>query len=164
MDTTQAIIKRRSIRRFKKKHIAPEIVEEILELGAWAPSGLNNQPWKFKVVEGALKDSLAQFTHYSFIVEKADKMILVFLDKHLSYHREKDLMAIGACIQNMLLAIHAKKLGACWLGEILNQKKAIHAFLHIPKTLELVACIALGVPAAYPKKGTRKKLKNLMIR
>ncbi|MBU1524091.1 MAG: nitroreductase family protein [Candidatus Omnitrophica bacterium] len=110
MDILQLIKTRRSVRRFKKEKIPAEAVKKILEAARWAPSGLNNQPWRFMVLEGGEKDTLADYTIYSYAIKGADKVILTFLDKKASYSCEKDLMAIGACIQNMLLYIHSQKL------------------------------------------------------
>ncbi len=155
---------RRSIRKFKGKVISKSVIDKILEAGRWAPSGLNNQPWKFMVLEKQRKDSLIEFTHCGHIIKEADKVILVFLDKKASYNHDKDLMAIGACIQNMLLYVHSVKLGACWLGEILNQRKQLQKFLKIPKYLELEAVLAIGVPANIPKATRRKNLKSLIIK
>jgi len=163
MDTLTLIQSRRSIRKFKKANISAKIIEKILETGRWAPSGLNNQPWRFVVLEGSKKDTLAKYTHYGHIIESADKAILVFLDKKSSYNLEKDLMAIGACIKNMLLYTHSLGLGACWLGEILNQRKGVQEFLKTPKNLILQAVIALGYPSVLPKKSKRKNLKQLII-
>ena len=164
MNVLNLIKSRRSIRRFKKTSISSKTIEKILEAASWAPSGLNNQPWRFLVLEEDEKDSLAHFTHYSYIIKGANKIILVFLDKKLSYSREKDLMAIGACIQNMLLFIHSRNLGACWLGEILNKRKEIKKLLKLPKNFELEAVLALGKPFIYPKKGKRKGLASLIIK
>ena len=50
MDVTKAIRYRRSVRKYKPKFIERNDINEILEAGRWAPSGLNNQPWKFKVI------------------------------------------------------------------------------------------------------------------
>lgn len=164
MDILELIKTRRSIRKFENKNVSEKIIDEILEAGRWAPSGLNNQPWKFMALGGEDKDFLAECTKYSPIVNSANKLILVFFDKEDSYNRDKDLMAIGACIQNMLISIHSKGLGACWLGEILNQKAQIHKFLKTPKNLELSAVLALGYPLNYSRQGKRKKLKDLTIR
>jgi len=156
------IKQRRSVREFKKEGVSKDIIRCILEAGRWAPSGLNNQPWRFMVLEKEKKDALAQFTHYSRIVQGCDKLILVFLDREKSYNYEKDLMALGACIQNMLLYIHQQKLGACWLGEILNQKGRIQQRLRVPKRKEFFGCIALGVPARTVQSGRRRPLKTLI--
>ncbi|MBP7087809.1 MAG: nitroreductase family protein [Candidatus Omnitrophica bacterium] len=154
---------RRSIRKFTRKAISKNIIENILEAGRWAPSGLNNQPWRFMVLEKEKKDALAKFTNYGHIIKSSNKAILVFIDKNSSYNYEKDLMAIGACIQNMLLYLHSQNLGACWLGEILNQRKAIKKLLKISKLLELEAVITIGYPLTTIKKSQRKQLKSLLI-
>lgn len=163
MVTLQLIKTRRSIRKFKKANIPAKIVEKILEAGRWAPSGLNNQPWRFMVLEGGKKDTLAKFTHYGYIIKGANKVILVFLDKKSSYNQEKDLMAIGACIQNMLLYVHSQKLGACWLGEILNKKEEIEKLFSLANNLELEAVIALGKPANRLGKSPHRKIKDLIV-
>jgi len=164
MKVLQLIKNRRSVRKFKKKTIPAKLIDEILESGRWAPSGLNNQPWRFMVLDQESKDSLAEFTHYSRIIKGADKVLIVFLDKGASYNYEKDLMAIGACIQNMLLYIHSKGLGACWLGEILNQRNEICKLLKTSGSLELEAVIALGYPLSSNKPTKRKSLKSLMLK
>ena len=164
MDSIKAIKTRRSVRKFKKEVVPDKVIEEILEAGHWAPSGLNNQPWKFIVLEKDKKDALADYTEYSYVIKNADKAILVFFDKESSYNQEKDLMAIGACIQNMLLCAHSLGYGSCWLGEILNQKQEVAKFLNTPKNLELEAVIALGEPLSLPKAAKRKQLKDLVIK
>jgi nitroreductase len=163
MNILSLIKSRRSIRKFRKANISTKILAKILEAGRWAPSGLNNQPWRFMVLAGEKKDALAKYTHYGYIIKGADKVILVFLDKKSSYSLEKDLMAIGACIQNMLLYIHAIGLGACWLGEILNQRKAIKKFLKLSTNLKLQAVLVIGYPLSAAQKSKRKALANLII-
>jgi len=164
MDSIKAIKTRRSVRKFKEEAVPDKAIEEILEAGRWAPSGLNNQPWKFIVLEKDKKDSLVDYTKYSYVIKSADKAILVFFDKESSYNQEKDLMAIGACIQNMLLCAHSLGYGTCWLGEILNQKQGVHKFLNTSKNLELEAVIALGKSLSLPKTAKRKQLKDLIIK
>jgi len=163
MHTLKVIKTRRSVRRFKNKDIPQRTLTTVIEAARWAPSGLNNQPWKFKIIKGSLKNELAAFTHYSYIIKASGALIAVFLDNEASYHRDKDLMAIGAAIQNMLLVIHEQKLGACWLGEILNKKEGVRKHLKLPKHLELAAVIALGYPLITAKKGRRKKLESLIL-
>ena len=164
MDLAQLIKTRRSIRKFKNKTIPKAIIDKIIEAGHWAPSGLNNQPWRFRVIDKEKKESLAKYTHYSHIIKSANKLILIFLDKESSYDHDKDLMAIGACIQNMLLYLHYRKLGACWLGEILNKKTQVQEFLKIPKSLELEGVLAIGYPLKTSVKSKRKLLKSLFVR
>ena len=86
------------------------------------------------------------------------------MDAGSSYNRDKDLMAIGASIQNMLLEAHSLGLGGCWLGEILNKKEEVEKFLGLDEDLEIVAVITLGYSNEKSPKGTRKKLENLLIK
>lgn len=164
MDILGLIKTRRAVRRFKRETIAPKMMEDILEAGRWAPSGLNNQPWKFKVLEGAKKNSLAEYTVYSSVIRESDRVILIFLDKKESYHYEKDLMAIGACIENMLLYIHSVGLGACWLGEILSKRDEIIRIVRPPKNLELEAVIVVGRPLQRQLQGKRYPLAKLIVK
>ena len=46
----EAIYARRSIREFTQQDVALSDLHEIVRAGIWAPSGLNNQPWRFVLV------------------------------------------------------------------------------------------------------------------
>lgn len=49
----RVILERRSIRRYKRRQVAPHVVRRMLEMGRFAPSQGNCQPWKFVVVRDA---------------------------------------------------------------------------------------------------------------
>lgn len=155
---------RRSVRRFKPELIPDDLLDKILEAGRWAPSGLNNQAWRFAIVTNreTIK-KISALTHYAKIVLAAQALIPVFLDTAKSYHREKDIQSIGACLQNMLLEVHALGLGAVWLGEIIKSNEPIKQILGLPQELELMAVIALGYPDEAPRKTKRKELKELIV-
>jgi len=164
-DILDIIKLRRSIREYKKKIPSEEDIEKILQAGSWAPSGLNNQPWRFLVIKDKdQKDKLAEFTKYGDIIKDAPAVIVVCMDIADSYNRDKDLMAIGACIQNMCLEAHSLGLGTCWMGEILNRKKEVCEFLNLYEELELMAVVTLGYSSEHITKGCRKSLSELKIR
>jgi len=155
---------RRSIRQFSSETVDDETVNEIIEMGTWAPSGLNNQPWKFVVVRDfETRKHLSGHTRYSRVVQNAPVCIAVFLDNNKGYDRVKDIQAIGACIQNMLLTIHHMGLGAVWLGEILKNRQAVEKLLGVPDGCELMAVVALGRPAETRGAGARKPLSEVII-
>ncbi|KPK01645.1 MAG: nitroreductase [Nitrospira bacterium SG8_35_4] len=159
MDMFQLIKTRRSIRKFTEKNVDDEMINKIIEAGTWAPSGLNNQPWRFAVIkDGELKREISTLTHYSKVVLSAKVLIAVFLDNASGYDRTKDVQAIGACIQNMLLLIHSLGLGAVWLGEILKSRESVLSIVDGPEDFELMAVIALGYPASQGGKGSRNKV------
>ncbi len=94
---------------------------------------MNNQPWAFAVItEPGVKDAISGLTHYGSIIKSAPVLIAVFLDNTKTYDRTKDCMAIGACIQSMLLYIHSVGLGAVWLGEILRSKEKVAEAINAP--------------------------------
>jgi len=158
------IKRRRSIRKFAQRGVDDELINQIIEAGIAAPSGKNNQPWKFVIVKKTgFKEMIAKHTHYSQIIRDAPVLIAVFLDSSLSYDRTKDVQAIGACIQNILLAICALGLGGVWLGEILRNKEAVHAILETPNHLELMAVVALGHPAEDGEKKEKLALDQVVI-
>ena len=51
MDVTAAIMKRRSIRRWKPTPVEKAKIEKVLEAGRRAPSWGNTQPWRFIVLQ-----------------------------------------------------------------------------------------------------------------
>lgn len=162
-EVLHAIASRRSIRKFTGEAASEESIRLILEAGRWAPSGLNNQPWRFMVIDAPdSRERLAALTKYARIVRECAVCIAVFYHHPEGYDRDKDAMAIGASVQNMLLAAHSLGLGAVWLGEILNRKEEAGSVLGAGSDLELMALVALGVPAETPR-GSRKDLQTLVI-
>lgn len=159
------IKERRSIRKFNvNKNISNDIVKNIIEAASYAPSGHNNQPWRFSIIKSdEMKKKLSNFTAYSNIVKSAGLLIAVFFDKESSYDRDKDLMAIGACIQNMLLYISSIGLGAVWLGEILKNKEKVREALVVDEKKELMAVIAIGFPDQMPRFPGRKTTEELIL-
>lgn len=142
------IKERKSVRCFIYKTISKDIINNILETARWAPSGNNSQPWKVCVViHPTLKRMLSDLTKYGGIIEEAYVNFVIFLDLERGYDRTKDLQAIGAFIQNILLGVHAQNdLGAVWIGEILNRKKEVNEIFKFPvEKLELMGVVAVGI-------------------
>lgn len=161
----EAVKERRSVRKYTDEPVTKEELLEIIDAGRWAPSGLNNQPWKFLVIakDDPRQEVLAELTKYGHIVRAATALIAVFLDKGNMYHPMKDHQAAGAAIQNMLLATHAMGLGAVWLGEIVNQAPEVMEALSLPaEELEFMALLAVGRPAAKGS-SSRKELASFLL-
>jgi nitroreductase len=66
MDVIEAIRTRRSIRVFKPDPVPKKVLQELLDISRWAPSGGNVQPWYFEVLAGEV---LAKVT--ARLVQKA---------------------------------------------------------------------------------------------
>ena len=154
---------RRSIRNFIYKKIDNDTIKEILDCGRWAPSGQNSQPWKVCIVaHPTVKRMIAEESKYGSLIESAYLNFVVFLDLERGYDRVKDILALGAFIQNMLLAVHAKGLGAVWIGEILkNKEKVSEIFKFSPEKYELMGVLTVGLIDESLEKEVERKRRPL---
>ena len=75
---------------------------------------------------------------------------------------ERDLavQSFGAALQNLLLAAHAKGLGACWFCAPAFCKETVRKILKIPDAVEPQAFVAMGYPAEKPKVPIKKLLEG----
>jgi len=165
MDVTEAIKTRFSVRHFSGEDVFDEEMETILEAGRAAPSGLNNQPWRFAVVrDGQLRDKLAGFSKYGRVLSEAKVLVAVFFDHNSGYNRDKDMHGIGACIQNIWLAAHSMGIGMCWVGEILNRREDVENALGVKENLELMAVLCFGRPDPdEQKEKSRLPIEDLIV-
>jgi nitroreductase len=164
VETLEAIQTRRSIRKFKADDVPDEWIDQILTAGTWAPSGMNNQPWRFAVIrDRGLKSELAKLTTHTRLIETAPVLIPVFLDHDASYDTIKDAQSMGACMQNMLLAIHGLGLGGLWIGEIRKNMEKVRILCGAPGSYELMAVIVVGHGTVKLGKGSRKGLGEVVF-
>jgi len=162
----EAIFGRRSVRRYLPEKPKRKDILKILEAGIWAPSGHNNQPWRFVIIwSDEVKEKLSELTIYKELVKKAPVLIGVFLEKKAMYHQIKDHQSAGACMQNMMLAAHGLGLGSCWLGEILKNEDKVKEILGLPKEdYEMVALLAIGYPNDKSKRTGRNPLSSFILK
>ena len=69
-----------------------------------------------------------------------------------------DLLSIGAAIQNLLLAIHEKGYGACWMNEPAIAAAEINEILNEPLEHRFISLVPVGIPAYTPQ---QKKMKDI---
>ncbi len=159
----KAIHDRRSVRAFRPDPVEPEKIEAILDAGRWAPSGKNTQPWRFVVVESdAKRAELARLVTQRDMVRTAPVTLAILRDRAAGYDETKDAQGIGACSQNILLAVHALGLGACWIGRA--RDKEVEAILGAREGEELMMLIPIGYPAETPPVRERRPLADLVRR
>ena len=68
------------------------------------------------------------------------------------------VQSLGAAIENLLLAAHAKGLGACWYSAPCFCKETVRQTLEIPDEVEPQAFVVMGYPAENPAVPSKKPL------
>jgi nitroreductase len=149
MDLWEAILTRRSIRKFKSQPISEDLIEKILRAGMQAPSARNKQPWHFVVIRNReLLDKISVVHPYAYMLKEAPLGILICGDSKIEITIEYLIQDCSAATQNMLLAAHNFGLGAVWLGIYPREPriKALRELLSLPEHIIPISMIAVGYP------------------
>ncbi len=167
MNTKECIQNRRSIRGYNGDEIPYEVIEALVIDATLAPSGMNRQPWKFLIVSD--KEKIEKISSYSASqgnwIKTSKYLLFVFLDKKSSYNEERDLMAIGAAIQNFMLSAYDEGIGTCWLGGILSSEKELLDIIDFhDEECKLKAIITIGKFEKKNIEPTRKPLSEILIK
>jgi nitroreductase len=160
MELFDAILTRRSIRKYTSDKIEPDLVDKIIKAGMYAPSAVNKQPWHFIVFsDKKLMTEIMKIHQSAAMLAEAQTAILVCYDENLQHDKGYGAVDCSNATQNMLLAAHALGLGACWVGIYprANRMEALHAIFDLPAQVKAFAVIALGHPAEKKSMADRYK-------
>ena len=158
MDAINAILTRRSIRKYNKQQIPDRVIKELLDAAVSAPSAGNEQPWQFVIIDDRrILNEIPKFHSHSSMLREAEKAILVCADTELETHKGYFPLDCSAATQNILLAAHAKGLGSCWLGIYPRQERVtgMRKLLNIPEHIIPFSLVSLGYPAEQKGKEDR---------
>ncbi len=150
MNTMDAILSRRSIRVYTSKSVPRDVVDELLKAAMSAPSAGNERPWQFVVLTNpVILEEIPKFHPYSGMVKQASVAILVCGDTKLERHKGSWVLDCAAATENMLLAAHAKGLGAVWCGVYPTEERVagFRKLLNIPEHVIPFSLIPVGYPA-----------------
>lgn len=113
MDALEAILARRSIRRFTAEDVTPEDERTLIEAAFAAPSSNNARPWHFVVVrEAETRTQLAGVHQWSSLLARSPLVIAVLGRADATAWVEDG----AAATENLLVAATALGLGTCWVG------------------------------------------------
>ena len=169
MENLFEIIKgRRSVRKFKPDPVPEEELREILEAATCAPSAGNTQEWRFIVVrDPGLKRELAAAAMEQRFLSEAPVVVVVCADleriRRAYGERGVNVYALqdtAAATQNLLLAAHAKGLGACWVGAF--SEVQVREALGLGQMMRPLALVPLGYPAQTPSPRPRRPLEEVV--
>lgn len=151
MDATQALLTRRSIRRYTGEAVSDEDLETMLACAMAAPTAFNQQSWRFVVVRdrGQLA-RLAEASQNAGMLADAALAIVVCGDLDAENHRGAYwVQDATAALENVLIAAHALGLGAVWVGVHPWEDRiaSVRGTLDLPPSIAPLGMVAIGHPA-----------------
>ena len=154
MEALEAILTRRSTRKYKDDMPDGSIIEKIIEAGRYAPSGSNSQNTHFIVFnEKHILTAMADLVREEFSKMEADQDTYISLKHSINASKKGDYvfhydapvlivvankkgygnaMADSACaLENMMIAANALDLGSCWINQLhwLDDNDRIREFM-----------------------------------
>ena len=162
MNVYEAVMKRRSIRRFQDKAVPYEALEKCVEAARLAPSARNFQVCEYIVVDdkellpqvfAAIKswagkpwpsDVPAKYQPKAYIIT----LINSAAEKELGGSRKDTVIDVGQAAENILLVALEEGLGTCTLMSFAARE--LKPLLNIPDQYEVAMAIALGYPDESP--------------
>ena len=150
---------RRSTRAYRPEPLQEAVIQQILEAGRFAPSGMNKQLNHFYVITDPnyLADLTALVSRYG-----APVLVLVTNQKEST----TCVQDASCAMENMMLAAFSLGVGSCWINQLYRtreDREVQEKLAEIGVTPEEmpVAALALGWPAVdFP--GPREKTGNLV--
>lgn len=176
MELREAIRRRRMVRAFEHRPVAPEIVDQLVDLARRAPSAGNTQPWAFVVLEGDDQTSLvwdvtlplarrSSFRWQGLLDAPVVIVPLVSADAYLARYSEPDKATTGLgtsaagwtvpywwvdggmAVHALLLAAVDAGLGALFYG-LFEHERSVLDTLDVPQGWRALGAVALGWPAS----------------
>ena len=154
----QALLTRRSIRRFTDRKIEPELLEMILRAGYYAPTGHNMQTWRFTVIQKTeniehikqvILERAAMSNVHVYGFENPACLILISND----VRNPNGCQDASCAAENIFLAAHSYGIGSTWLNPLfyLWEDEVIRELLRgfgVPEGHRVWCMAALGYPVA----------------
>ena len=163
-ETIQAIIARRSVRKYLSKPVESEKLEAVLQAGTYAPTSRGKQaPFIVAVENVDLKQKLAQMNAQIMGVDSnpyydAPVYVLVFAPAEAN----NPIQDSSCVLQNMMVAAQAVGLASCWIHREkemfqTEEGKKLMTEMGLPDGLMGIGALSLGyadgpAPVAKPRK------------
>ncbi len=163
--------RRRSIRRFTDEPVSDAQMRLLLEAAMCAPTGGNQQSWRFVVVrDPATKQQLSEVNPYAKMCPQAPVVFVVCGDETVGWRGTERfpywIDDACAATENLLLATTALGLGAVWVGmkafegwspadmqkpygtgDLMLLERHVQQLLGIPSHVRVLCLIPVGYPA-----------------
>jgi nitroreductase len=178
MELQEAILRRRSIRRFTEEEVTDQELQQIFEAVRWSPSWGNTQVWEFVVIrDKELKEKVTATYQMDKGTNPASKCSLAasalivvcaktgvsgcYGGKESTKFSNWFMFDLGIATQTLCLKAHEMGLGTVVVG--LLDHEACKQLIALPDGYEAVAVIPIGRPAVEPKLGPPRKAVAEMV-
>ena len=141
MEVTEAILKRRSVRRFQEKPVSDEALRKLLNAARLAPTGGNRQPWQF-------------------IAVRNPKLIrnINMLSEGLSCTQTL-IMDMAMASENIMIQCVDLGLGSCAIASF--NKESVKKLLEVPDNVSLPLLLSIGYPEGEARQRPKKELNEV---
>ena len=157
-EALNVLLQRRSCRSYRPDPIPGDILDQILEAGTFAATGMGRQsPIMIAVTDKAMRDRLSRMNAAVMGAENdpfygAPVVIAVLADRRVPTYLYDGSLVMG----NLMNAAHALGIGSCWIHRAKEEfespeGKEILRSLGIGDGYEGIGHLALGYPAAPDK-------------
>ena len=164
-EVIEAIMTRRTIRKYKPETVEPKVLEKIIECGINAPSALNRQSWEIRVVNNLdllenIKVALVASNPDSDPAEvrecfrQARTVLFIANDTTFSFSP----IDCGIFVQNIMLSAYSLGVGSVCLGRpisFLMNSPEVLSKLDFSEGYQPVICVGLGYPDETPMPRSR---------
>lgn len=162
----EAILKRRSIRKFTDKEIPQNVLDMILKCGYHAPNGRNMQSWQFTVLtreedilrlKETAKETARKNKVFFYGFKNPKVIILVSNDTD----NEDGCQDASCAVENIMLAAQSYGIGSVWLNPLMTLRntepvKSVLDEFGVPQGHTVWSAVALGYPAEEGAKPQKK--------
>jgi len=164
MDFLELVKSRYSVRSYQSRPVEQEKLDRVLEAARLAPTGSNEQPWKFVVVRDAeIRRQLVPACYGQRLIGEAPVVIAgvgLTPDRVMHCDIPGDPVDLSIVMGHVTLAAAAEGLGTCWIGAFHQDK--VREVLGIPDRAKVVEVMALGYPADSLRPKHRKPIEELV--
>lgn len=155
MELKNALLKRRSIRKFTDEAVSENDISELLHAAMSGPSACNRTPWEFYVVTNPeVLEKLRKAARYSKITSPLAIVVCGNLSKALPLQLSPFwIQDCSAATENILLRATDLGLGAVWCGvhPMKTAEKNVREALSLSEKIVPLNIIHIGHPAEEPE-------------
>jgi nitroreductase len=172
MDVKEAITKRRSIRKYQRKEVSPDLIKEVVDAARLAPSGSNAQPCRYYVVsDNKTRERLKESEVFKQDFVYQAPVLIVCCSDVQSYPQgvkgwseENEQRALrDLSIASAFLVLRATELGLATCYVAWMKKDRIKEVLDLPRSYMVPFIIAVGYANEQPKPLPKRSIEEVLL-